>query len=258
LKPEAPPAWCAESLAGIAHGFFGREGGVSTGIYASLNAGPGSKDAAEAIAENRRRIASTFSADHLVSLHQVHSPLAILVDKPFDGPRPEADALVSKTPGLVISILTADCAPILFFEPSAGIVAGAHAGWKGALHGVIEATIALMQREGAARRLIRAAIGPCIHQASYEVGPEFRDVFLSNDQSFTRFFAAGQNGKLQFDLPGFVALRLNEAGVSQVETIGVDTYAAAEACFSHRRSVHLDHGDYGRNCAAITLNADLP
>lgn len=253
LKPDAPPAWCADGLAGVRHGFFGREGGVSTGIYASLNAGPGSKDAAKAVAENRRRIASAFGADDLISLHQVHSPRAILVDRPFDGPRPEADALVTKTPGLVITILTADCAPILFFEPDTGIVAGAHAGWKGALYGVIEATVALMQREGADRGRIRAAIGPCIHQQSYEVGPEFRDVFLSENETFDRFFAPTQEAKFHFDLPCFVALRLGQAGITQIEIINMDTYTATEACFSHRRSVHLNHGDYGRNCAAIAL-----
>lgn len=247
------PHWTASNLKGVSHGFFGSRGGVSTGIYTSLNAGPGSKDDPAAIMENRRRIAGAFAADDLISLHQIHSATAVLVDEPFTGTRPEADALVTKNPGLVLTILTADCAPILLFEPEAKIIGGAHAGWKGAIGGIVETTIALMEREGAKRERIRAAIGPCIHQASYEVGPEFRDTFLARNNNFARFFAPYENGKFQFDLPRFVGFQLTEAGVQHVATIAADTYAAADMTFSHRRSVHLNLGDYGRNCAAIKL-----
>ncbi|MGH6952489.1 MAG: peptidoglycan editing factor PgeF, partial [Vitreimonas sp.] len=184
---------------------------------------------------------------------QVHSPTAVFVEGPWSGERPHADALVTRTPGLAISVLTADCAPVLFVDETAGIVAAAHAGWKGALAGVLENTVQLMCAHGGEPRRIAAAIGPCIHQASYEVGPEFGAQFGQARAAFARHFAHGRDGKLQFDLPGFCAGRLMEAGVGQVEILPLDTYALPEALFSHRRSVHRSEGDYGRNCAVIAL-----
>jgi hypothetical protein len=253
LSPDAPPHWTVGVLDGARHGFFGRQGGVSTGIYASLNAGTGSNDDADAVRENRRRIAAAFGAAQLVGVHQVHSPTAVFVDAPFPGDRPHADALVTTTRGVVISILVADCTPVLFADAEAGVVGAAHAGWKGALGGVLESTIALMLEHGAARDRIAAAIGPCIHQASYEVGPEFVARFTAADAAFARFFAQGQGDRHKFDLPAFCAARLTAAGVTRTETLPLDTYAHPDALFSHRRSVHDKAGDYGRNCAAIAL-----
>jgi len=253
LSANAPPHWTSDALARIRHGFFGRRGGVSTGIYASLNAGTGSNDDAEAARENRTRIAGAFNAplDHLIGVHQVHSPTALFVSAPWPGERPHADALVTTTPGLVVSILTADCTPVLFADEKAGVVAAAHAGWKGAISGVLENTVALMREHGATA--IAAAIGPCIHQTSYEVGPEFRDRFIATEATYARFFAPGANGKSQFDLPGFCAARLEAAGVSRIEALPLDTYVHDDALFSHRRAVHRNEADYGRNCAAIAL-----
>ncbi|MEZ5995199.1 MAG: peptidoglycan editing factor PgeF [Hyphomonadaceae bacterium] len=247
-----PPSWSAAALAGVAHGFFGREGGVSQGIYASLNAGTGSRDDADAVQENRRRIAAAFGAnpDHLIGVHQVHSANAVFVDAPWSGERPHADALVTATPGLILSVLTADCAPALLADARAGVIGAAHAGWKGALGGVLEATVSLMRTHGAAR--IAAAIGPCIHQTSYEVGPEFEAAFLAREAAYARFFTAGAGDRRQFDLPGFCAARLDALGVDAIETLRLDTYADAKL-HSHRRSVHERWGDYGRNCSAIML-----
>jgi YfiH family protein len=257
LSAEAPPAFYADTLAraGVRHGFFGRRGGVSEGIYASLNAGPGSRDDQSAIAENRRRIAGAFGlgADKLVSLHQVHSPRAVFVDAPFPGARPEADALVTTTPGLVLSALSADCGPVLFADPQARVIASAHAGWRGALSGVLEASVAAMVEAGARQSRIIAAIGPCIHQASYEVGPEFESEFLAGDSACARFFIPGAGDRRKFDLPGFCAARLEKLRLASVEILPCDTYSGAETLFSHRRGVHEGAPDYGRNCAAIAL-----
>lgn len=250
LSLQAPPHWTARALNGVRHGFFGRVGGVSTGVYASLNAGVGSNDDASAVAENRRRIAAGFGAERLVGVHQVHSPHAVFVDAPWRGERPQADALVTTTPGLALSVLTADCAPVLLADAEAGVVGAAHAGWKGALGGVLEATVALMRDHGA--KAIAAAIGPCIHQQSYEVGPEFHARFVEADAAYARFFAPGAGHKRQFDLPGFCAQRLAALGV-EAEIIAADTYALPHALFSHRRSVHAGESDYGRNCSAIAL-----
>ena len=253
LSADAPPHWTAASLGGARHAFFGRQGGVSTGIYASLNAGTGSKDDPDCARENRRRIAAAFAAppERLVGVHQVHSPTALFVDAPWPGERPHADALVTSTPGLIVSVLTADCAPVLLADRDAGIVAAAHAGWKGAIAGVLENTVELMREHGATR--IAAVIGPCIHQPSYEVGPEFEARFRETNVDFARFFAPGRDGKFQFDLPVFCAGRLEAAGVERVEILPLDSYALSEALFSHRRSVHESAGDYGRNCSAIVL-----
>lgn len=234
------------------HGFFGRAGGVSPGIYAGLNAGTGSRDDPAAVAENRRRIATSFgvSPSHLIGVHQVHSPRAVCVDTPWTGERPHADALITTTPGLVLSVLTADCAPVLLADAHAGVIGAAHAGWKGALGGVLEAVVELMRERGATN--ISAAVGPCIHQKSYEVGAEFRARFAEADADSARFFTPGAGDKFQFDLPGFCVARLDALGV-HAEVIDRDTYPARDTLFSHRRSVHAGEADYGRNCSAITL-----
>jgi YfiH family protein len=251
----APPHETARVLAGVKHGFFGREGGVSTGIYASLNAGTGSNDDPANVLENRRRIAEAFGIehDHLTGVHQVHSPTAVFIDAPWPGERPRADALVTTAPNLAISILTADCTPILFADREAGVIGAAHAGWRGALGGMIENTLRLMEEHGAKRERIAAAIGPCIHQNSYEVGPEFEAEFLTADASFARFFVPGAGDRLHFDLPDFCAARLAAAGLTQIETLRLDTYAESTRLHSHRRSVHEKAGDYGRNCSVIML-----
>ncbi len=242
-------------LAGVKHGFFGREGGVSTGIYASLNAGTGSNDDPANVLENRRRIAAALSIerDHLTGVHQVHSPTAVFIDAPWEGERPRADALVTATPRLAISIRSADCTPILFADREAGVIGAAHAGWRGALGGVIANTVALMEKHGAERARIAAAIGPCIHPSSYEVGPEFEAEFVAADPAFAKFFVPGAGDRFHFDLPGFCASRLEAAGVRQVETLPLDTYAESKRLHSHRRSVHEKAGDYGRNCSVIML-----
>jgi polyphenol oxidase len=250
---DTPPSWSAGALAGVKHGFFGRAGGVSTGLYASLNAGTGSNDDPDAVTENRRRIAAAFDAPptHLVGVHQVHSSDAVFISEPWAGERPHADALVTTTPGLVLSVLTADCAPVLLADQHGGVIAVAHAGWKGALHGVLERAVALMRDHGASA--IVAAIGPCIHQQSYEVGPEFEACFTEKDATYARYFAPGGGDRRLFDLPGFCADRLWALGVTEVETLPLDTYALPAALHSHRRSVHEKLGDYGRNCAAIAF-----
>lgn len=253
LSAASPPHWNAAALARMRHAFFGREGGVSTGIYASLNAGTGSRDDPAAVAENRARIASALGVapSHLIGVHQVHSPEAVFVAAPWEGDRPHADALVTTTPGLALSILTADCAPVLFADAEAGVIGAAHAGWKGALAGVLENCVALMREHGA--RDIAAVIGPCIHQASYEVGPEFETRFLAADTAYGKFFAAGGGNRRLFDLPGFCAERLRAAGIERIEKLPLDTYAYPGQLHSHRRSVHEKLGDYGRNCSAIGL-----
>ena len=254
----APPCFTAANLARVAsikHGFFGRAGGVSTGIYASLNAGPGSGDDPAHVVENRARIAGAVGvrADRLISLYQVHSAIALRVDAPWSGPRPRADALVTTTPGLALTALSADCAPVLFVDEPAGVIAAAHAGWKGAVGGVLEACVATMVDCGAKPARIVAAIGPCIHQPSYEVGPEFRDAVLKDDTDGARFFIAGAGDRLHFDLPGYCLHRLAHAGVTDVEATPHDTCPAGDTLFSHRRTVRNGGGDYGRNCAAIAL-----
>ncbi len=248
------PAFSAANLSAARHGFFGRQGGVSTGIYATLNAGTGSNDDADAVRTNRARIADAMQVapTHLIGVHQVHSPTAVFVDAPWSNERPQADALVTKTPGLAISILTADCTPVLLIDRAAGVIGAAHAGWKGAIGGVLESTIALMREHGASQ--INAAIGPCIHQRSYEVGTEFHERFVSENENYDRFFINGAAGKFHFDLPGFCAARLARAGVSNVEIAPLDTYAEEPLLFSHRRSVHRREDGYGRNCAAIALS----
>lgn len=245
-------------LPNISHGFFGRRGGVSSGIYASLNAGTGSDDDQTDVRENRARIAAAIgarSSDHLLSCHQHHSADAILVSEPF-GDRPMGDAMVSKTPGLALAILTADCVPVLFADPEAGVVGAAHAGWKGALGGIIEATVEAMESIGAEAARTVAAVGPAIGQASYEVGPEFRDRFVVNHADNAHLFRSGQGDRFHFDIQTYVHGRLVGAGISRTDLIAHDTCAMEEDYFSNRRRNHQGEPDYGRNASVIMLKRD--
>ncbi|MEM7179055.1 MAG: peptidoglycan editing factor PgeF [Pseudomonadota bacterium] len=239
----------ADPLRGIRHGFFTREGGVSEGIYAGLNGGQGSHDTARAVAENRRRIATYLDVDDLVSLHQIHSPEVVTVSGPM-AERPKADAMVTTTSGVALGTLSADCGPVLFADLEAGVIGAAHAGWKGALTGVLEATVGAMEALGARR--ITAVLGPCISQASYEVGPEFLDRFMDEDPGYGEFFAGGQGDRMQFDLPGFILSRLRGAGADASWT-GNCTYADPARFYSYRRACHLSEPDYGRLVSAISL-----
>jgi YfiH family protein len=255
--PNAPPALAAPALAalpGVRHGFFGRAGGVSTGIYASLNASLGSKDDPAAVAENLARIAACLALppDRVVRLHQIHSARAVVVERPWQGARPEADALVTRTPGLALAVSTADCAPVLLSDPDAGVIAAAHAGWRGALAGVIEATLDAMTSLGADPRAVIAAIGPCISQAAYEVGPDFKAQFLAQSPGNAALFRDGAGDRSHFDLPGYVTRRLARAGVGRVEVLPACTFSVPEAWFSHRRAMKRGEGDYGCNLSVIT------
>jgi polyphenol oxidase len=243
---------------GFAHGFFGRQGGVSTGLYESLNCGPGSKDVAEAVAENRRLVSAALAPQTaLVSLSQVHSPIVhTLHEAPAQ--RPEGDAMVTATQGLALGILTADCAPVLLADHGAKVIGAAHAGWKGALgqngRGVLEAALEAMERLGASRAHIVAAIGPCISQDNYEVNWEFRDRFLELGLKHHRFFVpSGKEGHYRFDLPAYAAHRLTAAGVTNVESLAVCTYPPENGFFSFRRTTHAGEPDYGRQVSAIML-----
>jgi YfiH family protein len=245
-------------LAGLSHGFFGRAGGVSEGIYASLNCGFGSGDTAERVAENRARAmkAAGLNTSNLVTAYQTHSRRVAVVERPWArGDAPEVDAMVTTRPGIALGILHADCAPVLFADCEARVVGAAHAGWRGALEGVLEETLAEMQRQGARLSRIAAAVGPCIGQASYEVGPEFQQRFLAAETGSEKFFVASTTrpGHFHFDLEGYAAERLNRAGVRAVERLGRDTCAQSETFFSYRRRI-LDGGkDYGRNLSLIAL-----
>ncbi|MCP3736551.1 peptidoglycan editing factor PgeF [Sphingomonas sp. RP10(2022)] len=243
----------ARSLGDVPHGFLGRRGGVSVGAAAGLNVGLGSQDDPAAIAENRRRAAdAVLPGARLVTLYQVHSAEAVTIAAPHDdAARPHADALVTDRPGLLLGILTADCAPVLFADRDAGVVGAAHAGWKGALGGVTDATIAAMERLGASRARIVAAIGPCIARASYEVDDGFLARFAAVDAANERFFAPGRAGHHQFDLEAYVASRLATAGLARVEALGRDTYAEEERFFSFRRATHRGEADYGRQISLI-------
>ena len=238
---------------GIAHGFFSCEGGASTGLYGSLNCGPGSKDDPAAVAENRARVAAALGAESLVSLSQVHSPTVHVVPG-WEG-RAEGDGMVSKTPGVALGILTADCAPVLFADARARVIGAAHAGWKGAIGGVLEATVEAMEKLGADRSRIQAAIGPCISQAHYEVGFDFRDRFLAQGGlRMRRFFVpSDKEGHYRFDLEGYAAHRLETAGIGGVEKLGVCTYPPENGYFSYRRTTHRGEPDYGRQISAIVL-----
>jgi purine-nucleoside/S-methyl-5'-thioadenosine phosphorylase / adenosine deaminase len=246
----------AAALDGVRHGFLGRRGGVSGGICSGLNVGLGSGDERDAIAENRRRaVEAVAPGARLVTLHQVHSGDALAVTAPFpDEARPRADAMVTDRPGLVLGILTADCAPVLLADPEAGVIGAAHAGWKGAIAGIVEATIREMERLGAERGRIAAAIGPCIARRSYEVDEAFYRRFAEANLENERFFGAGaREDRHQFDLEGFVLSRLAAAGLSKVEALGEDTYSQPDRFFSFRRATHRGEADYGRQVSLIAL-----
>ena len=239
----------------VPHGFLGRRGGVSTGVHAGLNVGLGSDDDPTAIAENRRHAAeAVLPGGRLVTVFQVHSADAVTVADPWDdAARPHADALVTDRPGLALGILTADCAPVLLADAEAGVVGAAHAGWKGAIGGVTDATLAAMEKRGARRERIAAAIGPCIARASYEVDDAFQHRFEAEDPANERFFAPGRDGHAQFDLEGYVAHRLAAAGVRTVEMMGLDTYADADRFYSFRRATLRGEPDYGRQISIIGI-----
>lgn len=243
------------SIPSIAHGFFGREGGVSDGIYASLNCGYGSNDIPKNVKENRRRVAKFFGLEtgHLLNPYQIHSADAQYIDKPFPKDGPRCDAFVTDKKDLALGILTADCAPILFADTASGVIGAAHAGWQGALHGIIEATLDLMVEKGAKRENIFAAIGPCINQESYEVGPEYRDRFINSAKENAQFFITGNDDKFQFDLKSYCAHRLKNAGITNIETLPHDTCALEAEFHSNRRRNQKGEPDYGRNIGVIVL-----
>ncbi len=243
------------ALAGTAHGFLGRRGGVSTGIHAGLNVGWGSEDDPAATAENRARaVAAVLPGATLTCAYQVHSADVVTVTEPWpEAGRPRADALVTDRPGVLLGILTADCAPVLFADREAGVIGAAHAGWKGAIGGVTDATIAAMEALGAGRSRIAAGIGPCIAQASYEVDEVFEARFEADDPGNARFFRAGRAGHAWFDLEGYVAARLAAAGVGTVAMLGEDTYAQTDRFFSFRRATHAGEPGYGRQISLIGL-----
>lgn len=247
----------SETLSPCAHGFFTRKGGASSGVFAGLNCGLGSSDQAECVAINRTRAAEALGveASALKTLHQVHSANVVKVDGSDFAQPPKADAMVTSTPGVALGILTADCQPVLFSDPKTGVIGAAHAGWKGAVGGVLEATLDAMEHLGAHREDINAVIGPSISQRAYEVGPEFFDVFMNEDTDYSRFFAGGQDDRMQFDLTGFGLYRLREAGVANAEWTGHCTYSDPVRFYSYRRSVHESEADYGRLLSAICLPA---
>ena len=244
------------AIPGLRHAFFTRDGGVSGGFYDSLNGGLGSDDDPAKVAENRRRMAEQMGVapSHLLSAHQIHSPDAVAVSVPWEGAsRPRADAIVTRAEGLAIGVTAADCGPILFVDPNARVIAAAHAGWKGALTGIVESTVAAMERLGAERGGIVAAIGPLIRQHSYEVGGEFVERFVGADAENALFFIPSEReGRAMFDLAGFIRTRLENAGILMIDDIGVDTYSD-ERFYSYRRSVHRNEPDYGRHVHAIAL-----
>jgi YfiH family protein len=245
----------APNLASIAHGFFGRQGGVSGGLYASLNCGPGSRDLRDHVEENRHRVRAVLGAPALVTLYQIHSADAVTVDAAWQmGDAPRADAMATNRPGIALGILTADCAPVLLADPQAGVIGAAHAGWKGAVDGVVAAAVAAMVSLGASRDHIRAAIGPCISQANYEVGPEFRARFVDGDAESSIFFVPSvQQHHWQFDLESFVARQLTRAGIADIARLGACTYGREADFFSYRRATHRGEADYGRDISAILL-----
>jgi YfiH family protein len=252
-------------LTGIRHAFFTRDGGVSEGLYASLNGGIGSRDDAGNVAENRARMAAALGVEphRFLTAYQIHSPNVVVAETAWSGEtwtsetRPRADAIVTRMRALAIGVTTADCGPVLLADPQSGVIGAAHAGWRGALTGVIEATIEAMTRLGAIRENIRAAVGPMIRQPSYEVGPDLIARFAAEDRASSRFFAAAaRDGHAQFDLGGYVAARLKRAGIGHVEDLGLCTYADPDRFFSYRRTTHRAEADYGRHVNAIALTAE--
>ena len=247
----------ARVLDGIAHGFLGRTGGVSTGPTASLDMGRRGQPPTPQLLENQRRaIAAVAPGTRLVSLYQVHSADAVTVLEPWDDElRPHADALVTNRPGLTLGILTADCAPVLFADREAGVIGAAHAGWKGAIGGVTDSTIAAMEALGARREHIAAAVGPCIARTSYEIDEAFRTRFAEHDPANDRFFTSGRAGHHQFDLEAYVVHRLAAAGLRTVEALGEDTYSQPGRFYSFRRATHAQEPDYGRQISLISLTS---
>ena len=243
----------SDSLAPFEHGFFTRKGGASSGIFKGLNCGAGSSDQSEVVRINRDRVAQALGVSDLNAVHQIHSADVITVTEPITGPKPKADALVTNVPGQALSILTADCQPVLFADPNARVVGAAHAGWRGALAGVLEATVDAMVDLSADRSAIRAVIGPSISQRAYEVGPELLDEFTANDPENARFFAQGDGDRYMLDLPGFGIDRLRKAGVGIAEWNGYCTYSDPDRFFSYRRSTHAKEADYGRLIAVIKI-----
>ena len=244
----------SDALAATRHGFFTRRGGTSSGIFKGLNCGAGSSDQSEAVTINRRRVADAMQVphDHLMGVHQIHSADVVTVGSATQD-RPKADALVTATKGIALSVLSADCQPVLFADTQAGVIGAAHAGWKGALDGVLPQTVEAMIALGAKRENICAAIGPCISQRAYEVGLDFMDNFMDDDPDNARFFAQGNGDKLQFDLPAFGLKSLRTAGITKAEWTQHCTYNDQERFYSYRRSVHQKEADYGRLIAVITI-----
>lgn len=239
----------------IRHGFFTRAGGVSAGLYQSLNCGPGSGDAPENVLENRRRVADAMAvgADNLLSLAQVHSANVLTITEPFME-RPQADGMVTDVAGLALGILSADCGPLLFVDPEAGVIGAAHAGWKGALGGILENTVAAMEKLGASRQHIRGVLGPCIGPRSYEVDNRFREKFIDVSSHYSEFFTDRNNaGHCHFDLPAFLARRAAEAEVTNFSVLSIDTCEDEKRFFSYRRTTHRQEADYGRQISAIAL-----
>ena len=257
MPTEMLQAASLSKLARIRHGFFTRAGGVSQGVYASLNGGVGSNDAPRLVSENRARMASALGVPsaHLLTAYQVHSPDVVIAETPWAREsRPRADAIVTRIPGLALGVSTADCGPLLLADSEAGVIGAAHAGWRGALSGVIETTVEAMERLGAARARIVAALGPLIRQPNYEVGAELVERFIAADAANARFFApAPRPGHAMFDLAGYIAARVRDAGVAHFEDLELCTYAEPERFFSYRRSTHRREPDYGRHINAIAL-----
>jgi YfiH family protein len=250
---EAPELACYPNLH---HAFFTRRGGVSEGIYASLNGGLGSSDDPAKVSENRRRMAEELdiSPTALVSVHQIHSADAVIVEGPWTGERPKADGMATSTPGIALGITTADCGPVLFADPHVGVIGAAHAGWRGAATGILESTIEAMERLGARREKIVAVLGPTISQAAYEVGPDFVERLTSADIDNARFFQPSErHDHVMFDLPGYIGMRLETAGIGEFANLGLCTYSDEERFFSYRRTTHRGEPDYGRLISTIVL-----
>jgi len=245
----------SDLLAPARHGFFTRIGGASSGIFAGLNCGHGSSDQSEVVSHNRSLVAKALDVtpENLVSLYQYHSADILVAEGPFVPARPKADGMVCSTKGVALAVLSADCMPVLFSDANAGVVGAAHAGWKGALGGVLEALVLAMVNLGARRADISAVIGPCIGQPAYEVGPEFYDHFTAQDASYAKYFVAGQQDRMLFDLPGFGLSRLQNAGLKTVAWTGHCTFSAPDRFFSYRRATKLGQPDYGRLISAIRL-----
>ncbi|MFN3959405.1 MAG: peptidoglycan editing factor PgeF [Parvularculaceae bacterium] len=251
-----PPFLASPALAGARHGFFGRAGGVSEGMFAALNTGLGSSDAPANVAENRKRCREALGADRLLTLYQIHSPDAVIVTEPWDGAGPRADAMATRLKGVALGVLAADCMPFLFIDPEAEVIGAAHAGWRGALAGVLGATIAAMTSLGARPHRIRAALGPCLRQPNFEVGLDLVDAFTAKYPYAEACFAPGATPeKRQFDLAGFGRSELSRAGVESLDDLGVCTLGEKSAYFSYRASRRADEPDYGRNLSAIALPA---